>query len=85
MFIVTVKSIDADSLALPTLYGKTTLQNYNFSTNPQGEGRKCFSFGRFRKACHPDVGMCESKGSMLSEAAMKRSPFYMGSMCVNKC
>ena len=38
MFIVTVKSIDADSLALPTLYGKTTQQSYNFSTNPQGEG-----------------------------------------------
>ena len=35
MFIVTVKSIDADSFALPTLYGKTTLQNYNFSVNPQ--------------------------------------------------
>ena len=38
MFIVTIKSIDADSFALPTLYGKTTLQNYNFSTNPQGVG-----------------------------------------------
>ena len=36
MFIVTVKSIDADSFALPTLYGKTTSQNYNFSMNPQG-------------------------------------------------
>ena len=35
MFIVTIKSIDADSFALPTLYGKTTLQNYNFSMNPQ--------------------------------------------------
>ena len=35
MFIVTVKSIDADSFALPTLYGKTTLQKYNFSVNPQ--------------------------------------------------
>ena len=44
MFIVTVKSIDADSLALPTLYGKTTLQNYNFSVNPQGEGAKIFFF-----------------------------------------
>ena len=31
MFIVTVKNIDVDSFALPTLYGKTTLQNYNFS------------------------------------------------------
>jgi hypothetical protein len=38
MFIVTVKSIDVDSFALPTLYGKTMLQNYNFSTNPQGDG-----------------------------------------------
>ena len=35
MFIVTVKSIDADSHALPMLYSKTTLQNYNFSMNPQ--------------------------------------------------
>ena len=32
MFIVTVKSIDADSFALPTLYGKTMLQNYIFSS-----------------------------------------------------
>lgn len=40
MFIVTVKSIDADSFALPTLYGKTTLQKYNFSVNPQEDG--CF-------------------------------------------
>ncbi|MBR1512853.1 MAG: hypothetical protein IJ622_01020 [Bacteroidales bacterium] len=36
MFIVTVKNIDVDSLALPTLYGKTTLQNYNFFMSPQG-------------------------------------------------
>ena len=35
MFIVTVKSIDVDSFALPTLYGKTTLQKYYFSVNPQ--------------------------------------------------
>ena len=42
MFIVTVKSIDADSFALPTLYGKTTSQNYNFSTNPQGHKGKFF-------------------------------------------
>ena len=45
MFIVTVKSIDADSFALPTLYGKTTLQNYNFSGNPQ-EDRRIFFFCR---------------------------------------
>lgn len=32
MSIVTVKSIDADSFALPTLYGKTMLQNYIFSS-----------------------------------------------------
>ena len=42
MFIVTVKSIDADSFALPTLYGKTTLQNYNFE--PARERRKFFRF-----------------------------------------
>jgi len=36
MLIVTVKNIDADSFALPTLYGKTTLQNYKIFPNPQG-------------------------------------------------
>jgi hypothetical protein len=36
MFIVTVKSIDADSFASPALYGETTMQKYNFSFNPQG-------------------------------------------------
>ena len=45
MFIVTVKNIDVDSFALPTLYGKTTLQNYNFSVNPQ-EDRRIFFFCR---------------------------------------
>ena len=46
MFIVTVKSIDADSFALPTLYGKTMLQKYDFSTNPQGVGCDfCFRQG----------------------------------------
>ena len=43
MFIVTVKNIDVDSFALPTLYGKTTLQKYIFSVNPQ-EGRLFFLF-----------------------------------------
>ncbi len=43
MFIVTVKSIDVDSLALPTLYGKTTLQNYDFSAKP-ARGWQIFLF-----------------------------------------
>ena len=45
MFIVTVKNIDVDSFALPTLYGKTTLQKYIFSVNPQ-EDRLFFFFDR---------------------------------------
>ena len=43
MLIVTVKNIDVDSFALPTLYGKTTLQNYNFFVNLQ-EDRQIFFF-----------------------------------------
>ena len=43
MFIVTVKSIDVDSFALPTLYGKTTLQKYNYFMNLQ-EGKLTKSF-----------------------------------------
>ena len=45
MFIVTVKNIDVDSFALPTLYGKTMLQKYNFSVNLQ-EDRPFFFFCR---------------------------------------
>ena len=58
MFIVTVKSIDADSFALPTLYGKTTLQNYNFSTNPQVHKENSLGSSRLREACHPCVETC---------------------------
>ena len=45
MFIVTVKNIDVDRFALPTLYGKTTPQKYNFSVNLQ-EDRPFFFFCR---------------------------------------
>ena len=53
MFIVTVKNIDVDSFALPTLYGKTTLQKYNFSMNPQVHKENSLGSSRLRKACHP--------------------------------
>ena len=49
MFIVTVKNIDVDSFALPTLYGKTTVQKYYFSLNPQ-EDRWFFFFRRAASA-----------------------------------
>ena len=63
MFIVTVKSIDADSFALPTLYGKTTLQNYNFSGNPQ-EVRWIFFFCRAAAAMSCRCGMVRWRASM---------------------
>ena len=57
MFIVTVKSIDADSFASPALYGETTVQNYNFSKNPQGYARFFFlGQGPAGMSCRPKGG-----------------------------
>ena len=73
MFIVTVKSIDADSFALPTLYGKTTLQNYNFSMNPQGMRENLFPLDR-------EAPFCLEKNVLPSMWVL--CGFYMPSMCL---
>jgi len=68
MFIVTVKSIDADSFALPTLYGKTTLQNYNFSMNPQVHK------GKFFRLQQAPQGMSSLRGNVRGMGSMGRKP-----------
>ena len=53
-----------------------------FSINPQGEGRKSFSTDRLQTACHPRVGWCEGGDLCFLKPSRKRSPFYVGSMCL---
>ena len=85
MYIVTVKNIDVDSFALPTLYGKTTLQKYNFSMNPQ-EDKLFFFFGgdaagvslfggTSQQPCHASDGLCDGGHLWLRHTGISPSQY----------
>ena len=76
MFIVTVKNIDVDSFALPTLYGKTTLQKYNFSVNLQ-ESSSFFLKKRKRKFKADIIGPNTQSGRFPAMSAGPARPTRM--------
>ena len=65
------------SFARKTLPFGTTLQNYNFSMNSQGNEGNFLGSSRLCEACHPCGGLCNGLGSMLCGAVLIISSFSL--------